>query len=82
MNPTRGNSSSAAINQVLINQIAKTQPLIQLTNQNQTVVRSDPRTLEIDLQGGVEGKLKRLVYFFTHWVLTSSASSLLPNPYE
>jgi len=32
----------AAINQVLINQIAKAQPLIQLTDQNQTAVRSDP----------------------------------------
>ena len=56
----------AAINQVLIDQIAKAQPLIQLTNQNQTDGRSDPRTLEIDLQRGVERELKRPVLFVSH----------------
>jgi len=26
--------------------------------------------LEIDFEGGVEGKLKGLILFLTHWVLT------------
>jgi hypothetical protein len=34
-----------------------------------------PRSLEIDLEGGVEGELEWSILFFTHWVLTSRASS-------
>ena len=37
---------------------------------------------EIQLQRGVERKLKRLILFLTHWVLTSSASSSRWNPHE
>ncbi len=71
-----------AIYQVPIDQFAKAQLLIQLAHQNQAAVRGDPLSLEINLQRGVEGELKRPVLFLTHWVLTSIAASWLPNPYE
>ena len=70
------------IRQVLFDQIAETQPLVQLPHQNQAAIGSDPRSLEIDLQGGVERQLKGLILFFTHWVSSSGASSLHSNPYE
>jgi hypothetical protein len=42
------------ITQVLGDQLAKAQPLIQFAHQNETTVRGDPRSLEIDLKGCVE----------------------------
>jgi hypothetical protein len=45
-------------------------------------VGSDSRTLEIDLEGGVEGGLKGLILCFTHWVLTSGASSSRSDPHK
>jgi hypothetical protein len=69
------------VSQVLGNQFAEAQPFIQLTNQNETAVGGDPWSLETDLQGGVERKLKRPILFLTHWVWTSGASSSRSNPY-
>jgi hypothetical protein len=46
------------VGQVLDDEIAESQTFVQLTNQNQAAVGGDPRSLEIHLQRGVEGKLK------------------------
>src|SRR5712692_4198165 len=45
-------------------------------------VGSDAGTLEIDLERGVEGELKGLVLYLTHWALTSGASSSRSHPHE
>jgi hypothetical protein len=63
------------IGQVPFDQFIQTQTFVQLPHQNQATVRRDSRSLEIDLQGAVERKLKGLVLFLTHRVLTSGASS-------
>jgi len=63
--------AAARIRQVLSDQIAEAQPLVQLPHQDQAAVGGDPRSLEIDLQSSVEGQLKGLVLFVTHWVWTS-----------
>jgi hypothetical protein len=67
--------SSTGIGQVPFDQFTQTETLVQLPHQNQATVGGDPRPLEIDLQGSVEGELKGLVLFLTHRVLTSGASS-------
>ena len=70
------------VGQMLGDEITEAQTLVQLTNQNQTAVGGDPRSLEIHLQGSVKGKLKRPVLSLTHWVSSSGASSFRSNPYE
>jgi hypothetical protein len=54
--------------------LAEAQTFIQFAHQKEATIRRDARSLEIDLQGGIEGKLKWPVFFLTHWVLTSGAS--------
>jgi hypothetical protein len=56
-------------------EFAEAQTFVQLTNQNQAAVGGDTGTLEINLERGVEGELKGLILYLTHWVLTSGASS-------
>ena len=70
------------VGQVLGDEIAEAQAFVQLADQNQAAVGGDPRSLEIHLQRGVEGKLKWPVLSLTHWVLTSGVSSLRSNPHE
>jgi len=41
---------------------------------------SDPRSLEIHLQGSIERELKRLVLSLTHWVSTSPKAVLTLKP--
>ena len=48
-------------------EFTEAQTFVQLTNQNQAAVGGDSRTLEIDLQRGVEGKLK--------WMATNGAAT-------
>jgi hypothetical protein len=67
---------------VLFDEFTEAQAFVQLTHQNQTTIRGDPRSLEIDLQRGVERELKWLVLFVTHGVWTSGASSLHSNPHK
>jgi hypothetical protein len=55
---------------------AHSQTFVQLPPQHQTAVGGDARSLEIDLQRSVEGELKWLVVFLTHWVWPSRASAL------
>lgn len=47
-----------------------------LAHQDQAAVGFDAGTLEIDLERGIEGELKKLILYLTHRVLTSGASSL------
>ena len=54
------------VGQMLLDQCAHPQTLLQLPHENQAAVRGDPRSLKIDPQGAVEGQLKRLVVLLTH----------------
>jgi hypothetical protein len=63
-------------------EFAESQTFVQLTHQNQTTIGSDPRSLEIDFQSGVEGELKWLLLWLTHWVEASARSGLLSKPRE
>jgi hypothetical protein len=47
-------------------EVAKTQPLVQLTHENRATIRGDARPLELDLQRCVERELKGLVSGLTH----------------
>jgi hypothetical protein len=60
---------------MLSDEFAQTQTFVQPPHKNQATARGDPQSLEIDLQGSIEGELKGLVLFLTHRVLTSGASS-------
>jgi hypothetical protein len=42
----------------LPDEFAESQTIVQLTHQNQTSIASDPRSLEINFQTGIEGELK------------------------
>jgi hypothetical protein len=70
------------IGQMLGDETAQTQPFIQFAHQNESAIRSDASSLEIDLQRSVERELKWPILFLTHWVLASSASSSCWNPHE
>jgi hypothetical protein len=59
---------------MLSDQFSKPESLVELAHQDQAAVGSDARTLEIDLERGIEGELKRLVGAFTHGVSTSGRS--------
>jgi hypothetical protein len=74
--------TAARIPQVLADQIAEAQTLVQLANQNQAAVGGDSGSLEIDLQSSVERKLKGLVLFVTPWVWASGGSSSRSNLHE
>ena len=67
---------------MLDDEITETQALIQLAHHNQAIIGGDPRSLKIDLQRGVERKLKRPVLFLTFWVSSFGGFSLRSNPYE
>jgi hypothetical protein len=49
--------SSLRVGQVLLDEFAESQTLAQLPHQNQSTVRRDSRSLEIDFQGAVEREL-------------------------
>jgi hypothetical protein len=63
------------VRQILRDQFAEPEPLVEFAHQPQAAAGSDARTLKTDLETGIEGKLKRPVLFLTHWVLTSGTSS-------
>jgi hypothetical protein len=64
--------------------VGSTEALIRLAPCSLTndCIGSDPGTLEIDLERGVEQELKWLILSLTHWVLPSRASSSRSNPHE
>jgi hypothetical protein len=46
----------------------------------QATIGGHPRSMEIDLERGVEGELKELILYLTHWVLTSGAFAPRSDP--
>jgi hypothetical protein len=71
-----------AVRQMLFDQFAESEPLVEFAHQDQATVRSDAGALELDLERGVEGELKRPFLYLTHWVLTSRTFSPRSHPYE
>jgi hypothetical protein len=67
---------------MLLDQFSKPESLVEFAHQNQAAVGSDVRALEIDLEGGVKGELKGLVWGFTHWIPTSNTSSSRSHPHK
>ena len=67
----RGVLAAARIAQVLFDELSQAEPFVQLPHQNQAPVGGERRSLEIDLQSRVEGKLKRRILFLTPWVSPS-----------
>ena len=68
--------------EMLVDQLPESESFIQFANENQTAIRGDSRSLEIDFEKSIERELKRLVFFFTHRVLTSMASLSGSSPYQ
>jgi len=66
----------------LFDQCSEPESLVEFAHQDQAAVGGDAGALEIDLESGVEGKLKGLVLYLTPWVLTSGASSSRSHPHE
>jgi hypothetical protein len=60
--------AAARVSQVLWDEISQAESLVQFADHNQAPVGGDSGTLEIDLPRSVEGELKGLVLFLTHWV--------------
>jgi hypothetical protein len=67
---------------MLLDQFSESLTFVEFAHQDQAGVGSDPSTLEIDLEGGIERELKGLFWASTHWVFTSGASSLCSHPHE
>ena len=67
----RGVLAAARVPQVLFGELSQAEPFVQLAHQNQAPVGRERRSLEIDLQSRVEGKLKRRILFLTPWVSPS-----------
>jgi hypothetical protein len=67
---------------MLRDQFTEPEPLVEFAHQDQATVGSDAGTLELDLERGVEGKLKRPILYLTHWVLTSRTFSPRSHPYK
>ena len=58
---------AAGVRQMLFDQFSEPESLIKLVHQDQAAVRGDAGTLEIDLERGVEGELKGLILYLTHY---------------
>ena len=67
---------------MLFDQFSEPESLVEFAHQDQAAVGGDAGTLEIDLERGVEGELKGLILYLTHWVLTSGASSSRSHPHK
>ena len=65
---------------MLRDQLTESEPLLEFTHQDQAAVGPNARTLEADLDRGIEGKLKRPVLFLARPALTSRRSSLRSRP--
>jgi hypothetical protein len=65
---------------MLFDEFPEPEPFVQLAHQNQAIIGGDPRSLEVNLQSGVEGELKRLILFLTHWVSVSRAVGVRGDP--
>ena len=67
---------------MLFDEFSEAESLGEFPHQNQAAVGGDAGTLEIDLERGIEGELKALILYLTHWALTSGASSSRSHPHE
>lgn len=67
---------------MLFDQLSESESLVKFAYQDRAAVGRDAGTLEIDFERSVEGELKRLILYLTHWVLTSGASSSRPHPHK
>jgi hypothetical protein len=67
---------------MLRDQLTESEPLLEFTHQDQAAVGPNARTLEADLDRGIEEKLKRPVLYLTHWVLTSGTSLPRSHPHK
>jgi len=74
--------ASAGVRQMLLDQFSKPESLVEFAHQDQAAVGSDARALETDLEGGIKGELRGLVWGFTHWISTSKTSSSRSHPHE
>jgi len=73
---------TAGVSQVLFDEFSEAESLVEFPHQNQSAVGGYAGTLEIDLESGIEGELKGLILYLTHWVLTSGASSSRIHPHK
>jgi hypothetical protein len=73
---------TAGVSQVLLDEFSEAKSLVEFPHQNQAAVGGDAGTLGIDLERGVEGELKGLTLYLTHWVPPSGASSSRSHPHE
>ena len=73
---------TAGVRQMLFDQFSESESLVKFAHQDQAAVGSDAGALEIDFERSVEGELKRLILYLTHWVLTSGASSSRSHPHQ
>lgn len=67
---------------MLLDQFSQPESLVEFAHQDQAAIGSDAGTLEVDFEEGIEGELKRLILYLTHWVLTSGTSTSRSNPHE
>ena len=67
----RGVLAAARVAQMLFDELSQAEPFVQLPHQNQAAVGGERRSVEVDLQSRVEGKLKRRILFLTPWVWPS-----------
>ncbi len=74
--------ATAPVRQMLLDQPSEPESLVEFAHQDQAAVRSDAGTLEIDLERYVEGELKRLILYLTHWVLASGVPSSRLHSHE
>jgi len=66
----------------LFDQFSEPQSLVDSPHQEQAAVERDVETMQIDLERGVEGKLKGLILYLTPWVLTSGAALSRTHSHE
>ena len=74
--------AAPVVHHVLGNECTQFQTFIQFAHQQQTIVGSDARALEIDSQRRVERELKGLILFLTHWVEASEEFVLPSQPHK
>ena len=67
---------------MLFDEFSEAEALVEFAHQDQAAVGGDAGTLEIDPERSVEGELKGLVLYLTHWVLTSGAVPSRLHPHE
>jgi hypothetical protein len=65
-------ASGARIGEVAVDQLAQTEPLIQLAGQQQSGVGGHRHAPELHAEPGVERELDRARFRVTHWVVPSA----------